>query len=151
MVKVKNEKWRMNVNEAFEALLSGIVSAMQEARRRHKAATQQGDLTAMVAEHERVESLLAAREQLEALQDSWSSLVGEGKSGEPLGPTYAGARAARGAKTAGEAFTVPVLQVLEAAGGRAAASLVEHGVGEAGGLRDSGLPGIMHLSAGEAN
>ena len=98
MVKVKNEKWRMNVNEAFEALLSGIVSAMQEARRRHKAATQQGDLTAMVAEHERVESLLAAREQLEALRDSWPALVGEGEPGEVPGPTYRGARAARGAK-----------------------------------------------------
>ena len=141
----------MNGWEAFDALLSCIVSAMQEARQQHQAAVQQGDLTAMVAEHERVMSLLGARKQLEALRDSWSSLVGEGEPREAPGPTYAGARAARGAKTPGGAFTVPVLQVLEAAGGRAAASLVEHGVGEAGGLRDSGLPGIMHLSAGEAN
>ena len=121
----------MNANEAFDVLLSGIVGAMEEARWRHQVAVEQGDLTAMVAEHERVMSLLAARRQLEALRDSWSSLVGEGEPREAPGPTYAGARAARGAKTPGGAFTVPVLQVLEAAGGRAAAAQVEDSVGEA--------------------
>ena len=121
----------MNATEAFDVLLSAIASAMQGVRRRHQAATEQNDLTAMVAEHERVMSLLAARKQLEALQDSWASLAGEGEPGEPVGLIYAGARAARGAKTPARAFTVPILQVLEEAGGRAAASHVEDSIGEA--------------------
>ena len=121
----------MNPHDAFDVLLSGIVSAMRKARQQHEAAIQQGDLTALVVEHERVVSLLAAREQLEALQDSWAGLVGEGEPGEQPGPIYAGARAARGAKTPGETFTVPILQVLEETGGRAASSQVEDGVGEA--------------------
>jgi len=43
---------------------------------------------------------------------------------------YSGARAARGAKTPSKAFWVPVLQVLEEAGGRAGASQVEDSVGQ---------------------
>ena len=84
----------------------------------------------MVAEHERVMSRLDARTQLESLRDSSPALVGEGTPGEAPGPTYRGARAARGAKSPGEAFTVPILQVLEAAGGRAPAAQVEDSVGE---------------------
>ena len=120
----------MQTQAGFETLLSDLISAMQQARQQHQAAVERGDLTAMVAEHERVMSLLGAREQLETLRDSWPALVGEGEPGEVPGPTYRGARAARGAKTPGEAFTVPILQVLEAAGGRAPAAQVEDAVGE---------------------
>jgi hypothetical protein len=120
----------MDANRAFDTLLSELVAATRDAQQRHQAAAERNDLTVMVEEHERVMSLLAARQELERLRDSWAGLVGEGEPREPVGPTYPGARAPRGARTPGEAFWVPILQVLEEAGGVAGASAVEDGVGE---------------------
>ena len=73
--RLSKEEIPINTEQAFQTLLAGVASALNESLARHAQAARQGDLEALDAESNLQQKLVAALNQLLGMRAMWPSLL----------------------------------------------------------------------------
>ena len=103
----------MNTAEALETLLAQLRAALKDAQQEGADAMRRSDFARARKAAERCEAIQKHVDHLEALRRDLPRLTGERPS-EPATP----ARPAKGTRTPGSAYRIPILQVLTEMGGK---------------------------------